>query len=106
MSHPISLLVWFTDEIRGVGRTAECCRADAHARCLEEHAAYAADAGADPTIEPLEGWLAALAEGGVVELRVEGDAERARRVFCALVRERSAVSWWWSALSELLALPR
>ena len=104
MSHPISLFVWFTDEIRRVGRTAESCRADAHARCLEERAAYAA--GADPTIEPLEGWLAALAEGGVVELRVEGDAERARRVFCALVRERSAVSGWWSAISELLALPR
>jgi hypothetical protein len=53
MSHPISWFVWFTDEIRSVGRTAGCCRADAHVRCLEEHAAYAADVGADPTIEPL-----------------------------------------------------
>lgn len=47
MSHPIPLFLWFTDEICGVGRTAEACRADAHRRDRTEHAAYAAETASE-----------------------------------------------------------
>lgn len=106
MPHPTPLFLWFTDEIRGVGRTAEACRADARRRCRSEHAAYAAEIAPEAPPEPVEAWLAALEAGTVVELRVHGDAERAREVVCALVREHSPVHWWWPALTQLLELAR
>lgn len=103
---PTTLYLWFTDEITGVGVSADASRENARRRCLAEHAEYIADPSSGPNPETAQSWLAMLDCGLLLELRVHGSPAQARKVFEDLVRNSSETQGWRASLNEALGLKR